>query len=106
MESLVPILTVFVLSILLGFEVIAKVPPILHTPLMSGSNAISGITLIGALASAQAGSGWWVQAIAFAAVVWYVRASRTLSAVPLSAAPCTCRPNVCVATVPSAITMI
>lgn len=42
-------LYVFVLSIFIGFEVITKVPPILHTPLMSGANAISGITLIGAL---------------------------------------------------------
>ncbi len=42
-------LTVFVLSIFIGFEVITKVPPILHTPLMSGSNAISGITIIGAI---------------------------------------------------------
>lgn len=43
--------TVFVLAIFVGIEVIAKVPPILHTPLMSGSNAISGITIIGALLS-------------------------------------------------------
>ena len=42
-------LYVFVLSIFIGFEVLNKVPPILHTPLMSGANAISGITLIGAL---------------------------------------------------------
>lgn len=42
---------VFVLAIFLGFELIPKVPSALHTPLMSGSNAISGITLIGALAS-------------------------------------------------------
>jgi NAD(P) transhydrogenase subunit alpha len=42
---------VFVLAIFLGFELIAKVPSILHTPLMSGSNAISGITMIGAIAS-------------------------------------------------------
>lgn len=48
----VSILTIFVLSIFLGFEVITKVPPILHTPLMSGSNAISGITIVGALLSA------------------------------------------------------
>ncbi|MCS7188592.1 MAG: NAD(P) transhydrogenase subunit alpha [Bacteroidia bacterium] len=40
---------VFTLSVFLGFELISKVPPILHTPLMSGSNAISGITIIGAL---------------------------------------------------------
>jgi H+-translocating NAD(P) transhydrogenase subunit alpha len=44
------LLTVFVLAIFIGFEIITKVPPTLHTPLMSGSNAISGITLIGALA--------------------------------------------------------
>ena len=44
---------VFVLAIFLGFELISKVPSTLHTPLMSGSNAISGITMIGALASLQ-----------------------------------------------------
>jgi len=43
---------VFVLSIFLGFELISKVPSQLHTPLMSGSNAISGITIVGALAAA------------------------------------------------------
>ena len=48
---------VFVLSIFLGFELISKVPSTLHTPLMSGSNAISGITLIGSLASVRAGNG-------------------------------------------------
>ena len=42
-------LTVFVLAVFVGFEVITKVPPTLHTPLMSGSNAISGITLVGAV---------------------------------------------------------
>ena len=42
-------LFVFVLAILLGFELIVKVPSTLHTPLMSGSNAISGISVIGAL---------------------------------------------------------
>ena len=45
---------VFVLAIFLGFELISKVPSTLHTPLMSGSNAISGITLIGSLASLRA----------------------------------------------------
>ena len=49
LEGLLISLFVFVLAVLLGFEVISKVPPILHTPLMSGSNAISGIVLIGAL---------------------------------------------------------
>ena len=40
---------IFVLAVFVGFEVISKVPPTLHTPLMSGSNAISGITIVGAL---------------------------------------------------------
>jgi len=48
-EGLLVALFIFVLAIFLGFEVISKVPSILHTPLMSGSNAISGIVLIGAL---------------------------------------------------------
>ncbi len=42
-------ITIFALAIFLGFEVITKVPPTLHTPLMSGANAISGITIVGAL---------------------------------------------------------
>lgn len=46
---------IFVLAIFVGFELITKVPPLLHTPLMSGSNAISGITVVGALISAGAG---------------------------------------------------
>jgi NAD(P) transhydrogenase subunit alpha len=48
-EQLVTLLTYFVLSVFVGFEVISKVPTILHTPLMSGSNAIHGIILVGAL---------------------------------------------------------
>jgi NAD(P) transhydrogenase subunit alpha len=48
-------LTIFVLAVFVGFEVITKIPPTLHTPLMSGSNAISGITLVGAILSAGAG---------------------------------------------------
>ena len=47
--ALVASITVFVLAIFLGFELISKVPPTLHTPLMSGANAISGITIVGAL---------------------------------------------------------
>ena len=54
MDVLIFLLTVFVLAIFVGFEVITKVPPTLHTPLMSGSNAISGITVIGALILAGA----------------------------------------------------
>ena len=44
-------ITIFVLAVFVGFEIITKVPPLLHTPLMSGSNAISGITIIGAMLS-------------------------------------------------------
>ena len=51
MDLFVVALTVFVLAIFIGFEIINKVPPLLHTPLMSGSNAISGITVIGAMLS-------------------------------------------------------
>ncbi|MBM63819.1 MAG: hypothetical protein CL484_12810 [Acidobacteria bacterium] len=51
MNDLLPLLTIFMLAVFVGFEIITKVPPLLHTPLMSGSNAISGITIIGALLS-------------------------------------------------------
>ena len=49
METLIINLFIFVLASFVGFEIISKVPPTLHTPLMSGANAISGITLVGAL---------------------------------------------------------
>jgi NAD(P) transhydrogenase subunit alpha len=49
LAALIASITVFVLAIFLGFELISKVPPTLHTPLMSGANAISGITIVGAL---------------------------------------------------------
>jgi len=52
LEVFIASLTVFVLAIFVGFEVITKVPPTLHTPLMSGSNAISGITIVGAIIAA------------------------------------------------------
>ncbi|MBV1882209.1 MAG: NAD(P) transhydrogenase subunit alpha [Pseudomonadales bacterium] len=48
---------ILMLAIFLGFELINKVPATLHTPLMSGANAISGITVVGAIASAGSGSG-------------------------------------------------
>ena len=51
MDTFIPLLTIFMLAVFVGFEIITKVPPLLHTPLMSGSNAISGITIIGALLS-------------------------------------------------------
>jgi NAD(P) transhydrogenase subunit alpha len=55
--DLIGLLTIFVLAIFVGFEVITKVPPTLHTPLMSGSNAISGITVVGSLVAAGQGAG-------------------------------------------------
>lgn len=61
-------LTLFVIAVFLGVELITKVPPTLHTPLMSGSNAISGITLIGAIASAGAGNSTLTTILAFGAI--------------------------------------
>jgi NAD(P) transhydrogenase subunit alpha len=55
LESLIGEIVIFVLAVFVGFEVITKVPPTLHTPLMSGSNAISGITVIGAMIVAGEG---------------------------------------------------
>ena len=51
-QTIILLAFVFALSIFLGFEIISKVPSTLHTPLMSGANAISGITLVGALIAA------------------------------------------------------
>ena len=61
---------VFVLAIFLGFELINKVPSTLHTPLMSGSNAISGITLVGALVSAGSAQQEFATILGFLAVVF------------------------------------
>lgn len=61
---------ILILSIFLGFELISKVPATLHTPLMSGSNAISGITLLGALTAAGAQEGTLSVALGFLAVVF------------------------------------
>lgn len=69
-EALVSGIVVFVLSTLLGAELIGRVPPTLHTPLMSGSNAISGITIVGALVVAAAGLGWISSIVGFLAVVF------------------------------------
>lgn len=70
MEVFIIILTIFVLAMFEGFDVITKVPPILHTPLMSGSNAISGITLIGALISAGSQHTALTTVLGFTAVVF------------------------------------
>ncbi|MBU0761387.1 MAG: NAD(P) transhydrogenase subunit alpha [Candidatus Altiarchaeota archaeon] len=61
---------IFVLAIFVGFELIAKVPPLLHTPLMSGSNAISGITIVGALVAAGAGHSTLSSVLGMLAVIF------------------------------------
>ncbi|MDO9171822.1 MAG: NAD(P) transhydrogenase subunit alpha [bacterium] len=70
MDALVAAITVFVLAIFVGFEIITKIPPTLHTPLMSGSNAISGITLIGAVISTRADNDALATVLAVAAVAF------------------------------------
>jgi NAD(P) transhydrogenase subunit alpha len=70
MESLLIPITVFVLAAFVGFEVITKVPPTLHTPLMSGSNAISGITIIGAIIAAGSSSTTLATVLGFLAVTF------------------------------------
>jgi len=72
-EGLVILLVIFVLAMFVGFEVITKVPSTLHTPLMSGSNAISGITIIGSMVVAGMGATtlatvFGVIAVAFAMI--------------------------------------
>ncbi|MGF1598713.1 MAG: NAD(P) transhydrogenase subunit alpha [Acidimicrobiales bacterium] len=62
-------ITVFVLASFVGFEVISKVPPTLHTPLMSGANAISGITIVGAVTAAGIGDDTTARILGFGAVV-------------------------------------
>ncbi len=69
MEIFMTALTIFVLAIFIGFEIITKVPPTLHTPLMSGANAISGITLVGALISAGSQYTSLTTILGFTAVV-------------------------------------
>jgi NAD(P) transhydrogenase subunit alpha len=70
MDTLIAAITVFVLAMFVGFEVIVKVPPTLHTPLMSGSNAISGITIVGALLSAGLGHTALTTALGLLAVIF------------------------------------
>ena len=63
---MIDIFTVFILAIFVGNEIINKVPPTLHTPLMSGSNAISGIAIVGAIIATKVGGelGSWLGFIA------------------------------------------
>jgi NAD(P) transhydrogenase subunit alpha len=68
--QLIQLLTIFALAVFVGFEIITKVPPTLHTPLMSGSNAISGITIIGALVAAGYQQTTWTAILGFVAVTF------------------------------------
>ncbi len=68
--SLVASLTIFALAVFLGFELIARVPTLLHTPLMSGTNAIHGIVLVGAMLIAGSANSNLEKALAFVAVVF------------------------------------
>jgi H+-translocating NAD(P) transhydrogenase subunit alpha len=68
--TLVANLTIFALAVFLGFELISRVPTLLHTPLMSGTNAIHGIVLVGAMLIAGSADSRLEQALAFVAVVF------------------------------------
>ncbi len=72
MDAFIILLSLFALAVFLGVELITTVPPTLHTPLMSGSNAISGITIVGAILAAGSGSeaGVLVQVLGFVAIVF------------------------------------
>ena len=67
---MIPLLFIFVLAAFLGFELVAKVPSQLHTPLMSGSNAISGITIVGALIAAGTEGGAVATTLGVLAVIF------------------------------------
>lgn len=67
--ELILLFFIFTLAGFLGFELIAKVPSQLHTPLMSGSNAISGITIVGAIIAAGADDGSWITTVLGTAAV-------------------------------------
>jgi len=69
-ETLVVLVVIFVLAIFVGFEVITKVPPILHTPLMSGSNAISGITIVGSIVVTGMGATRWAAVLGLIAIIF------------------------------------
>lgn len=69
-DSLITGIVIFVLATYLGAQLIGRVPPTLHTPLMSGGNAISGISVVGALIVAAEGLGWISTVLGFLAVVF------------------------------------
>jgi NAD(P) transhydrogenase subunit alpha len=70
LEELVILLVIFLLAMFVGFEVITKVPPILHTPLMSGSNAISGITIVGSVVVTGMGATRLAAVLGIVAIVF------------------------------------
>ena len=68
--ELIASLTIFALAVFLGFELIGRVPTLLHTPLMSGTNAIHGIVLVGAMLVAGSAESTLEQVLAFVAIVF------------------------------------
>ena len=68
-ETTLGLLSIFVLSVFVGFEVISKVSPILHTPLMSGANAIHGVILVGSMIVLGTGHGAATTVLGFLAVI-------------------------------------
>ena len=68
--TLIASLTIFALAAFLGFELISRVPTLLHTPLMSGTNAISGIIIVGAIVAGGASDSGLQKALAFVAIVF------------------------------------
>ena len=68
--ELIASLTIFALAVFLGFELIARVPTLLHTPLMSGTNAISGIVIVGAILVGGVSDGVVEQVLTFVAIVF------------------------------------
>ena len=70
MSALIFSLFIFVLACFIGFELISKVPPTLHTPLMSGANAISGITIVGAIIGAGGVGGEFGKYLGLAAIIF------------------------------------
>lgn len=69
-ETLITSIVIFTLATFLGVQLIHRVPTLLHTPLMSGANAISGITIVGALIVAGGGHGWVSTVLGFLAVAF------------------------------------
>lgn len=69
-ESMMIGVVVFTLATFLGYELIHRVPPTLHTPLMSGANAVSGITIVGALIITGSEYGWISSVLGFLAIVF------------------------------------